>query len=201
MMHHMPCPSGGAASVGLDAFGYVAGRYYSGYLGTFLSGSSFSSGVAKLHPIVVRKKITVSHLGIRVAATASANGLLGIWASDGVTRLPTGLPLRVSQGYFSTGTAAFVESLLVSPVTLEPGLYWLGVEVDASASFTAYSSASSFFLDMVGAASPLSSSSAGINHLSYSVADFQTADLTSLTPTYVGGVTHAAILFKVSAVF
>jgi len=189
---------GGGASFN----GYAVGNWIAPVDGALGAGSqSATADRICLIPCMVKRSITVSDLGGRVATAVAASTVqLAIYASS--NGLPTGLPLA-STGDLSSATATNI-SAAVTPFNMTAGdLYWMGV------------SASSFNSAMVAPAVGSVSSAALIG--APNIGDFLTnntvfafarlfsatygtwPDLTGQTTTISPSTRGAVVFLKVSA--
>jgi hypothetical protein len=111
--------------------GYVGGLWYPFLWGRVGSGAAWSAASTRMIPFMVHDRVTISDVALRVL-TVSAGGTFGlaIYAHDLATGQPTGAPLAQTVTTLSTGTAALIQSALVAPVTLEPGMYWVACQLD-----------------------------------------------------------------------
>lgn len=112
--------------------GHVAGRYYAMKRGgSAVAASTLSSNIVSFMIWTLQERITVSELGARVSTTsAGGNFKLAIYASDPITKLPSGAPLGQT-GNLSTATAAWVFGALSGGnLQLEPGTYWVAMMCD-----------------------------------------------------------------------
>lgn len=182
-----------------DFWGYVSGRYYHGSLASPTTGSAVSASAARMHPITLKERVTISELAVRVTtAQSSVNIQLAIYAADPVTLLPTGLPLA-NTANISVATTGPVSAALGSALTLGPGLYWVGVLGDATtAVYTAYA-ANTIMSQMLGGtlAQIMSNAATSMSYLSYSMTAGTWGDVTGVSPTYGNSTAFAAVTFKV----
>jgi len=182
-----------------DFFGYVSGRYYHGMIAVVSAGSTPGANSIRLHPIVVKERVTISELGARVTtAEVGKSFQLAIYASDPATKLPTGNALG-STANMSAGATGAMTAALGANVALEPGLYWAAILGDVtSAVFQSFGSNStniSAFLG--GAASQVASgATSSIAYLSTAGTFGTWPDLTSATFSYGNSNAYASIFFK-----
>jgi hypothetical protein len=116
-----------------DFYGYVANRWY--WLAqnvTHAVGAALSTGTTYLCPFVFKQRATLSDLGIRVTTAAAGGNLqLALYKSLAATGLPGTLIDNTAS--LSTTSATVVSGALGSNQTLESGLYWAALAVDATA--------------------------------------------------------------------
>lgn len=107
--------------------GWVAGRWYNLFRAVLAAGVA-SQDTIQLTPFYVPVVMTISDLGTRVTTALAANNLqLAIYASDPITKKPTGNALAVT-GNISTATGTTVSADITGAnVTLTPGLYWAAI--------------------------------------------------------------------------
>ncbi|MBW8268279.1 hypothetical protein [Caldovatus aquaticus] len=106
--------------------GYKPGRYYPfGAVPVTSTGAVNAADRLLLHPAEIMAPVTIDRLFLRViTAGAGSSVKMGLWRADGAGR-PTGAPLAAVNAAQSTAVAGVVEAA-VSPVRLEPGLYFAG---------------------------------------------------------------------------
>lgn len=133
---------------------YISGNWYATDGGGLLLGAAAAADRIRLAPFVVRKTITISQLGGRLATgSAGGNCQLAIYANNAATARPTGNPLAVTGSISVTTTGAISADITGADVTLQPGLYWSAVIVDtlgASAVFVGSAPATGLGSIMVG---------------------------------------------------
>ena len=111
-----------------DFFSHVVGRWYiPGNIPNFNAGANPGIGSIRLFPGFVREQVTIDTLGVRVTTGAAGNIQAAIYASDPITKMPTGSAL-VSTASMSTASAASVTS--AASLQLGPGLYWFATNCD-----------------------------------------------------------------------
>jgi hypothetical protein len=117
---------------------YKSGAYYfTASPGNASTTASHNNGTFRALPWVVTKTLTITRIGMEFTAAGDANSVfrLGIYGDDG-SGYPTGAPVldagTISTGTGNAGTVATggtpggYEITLGSPLTLAPGLYWIG---------------------------------------------------------------------------
>jgi len=183
-----------------DFFGYVSGRYYPGLFAIVAAGATPGANSVRLHPIVIKERVTLSELGARVTtAEASKSFQLAIYAADKSTNLPTGNALA-STASLSAGSTGVMTAALSANVTLEPGLYWVAMLSDVTtAIFQAYGSSSTNIGAYIGgtAAQVASGASSSIAYLSIAGTFGTWPDLTAGGFSYGNSAAYAAIFFRV----
>lgn len=114
---------------------HVAGRWYHAAQMATSSGAAMTTGNARLVPFFLLETITISDLGCRIQTAASGGNLaLAIYASDATTQYPTGTPVASTGSISTTSSGPVSADITGADVQLTPGLYWMAVSVDATAS-------------------------------------------------------------------
>lgn len=129
---------------------YVLDRWHNagGEFGSVALGPSGLNGRITFYPHFIRERTTITALGVRVAATNAGNVQAAIYANDFTTMRPTGAALA-STASMSTASAANVSADV--NITLEPGLYWFGTNIDnAVATLIGYSGAAGMVSSLIG---------------------------------------------------
>lgn len=183
-----------------DFFGYVSGRYYHGMIAIAAAGAAIAANSIRFHPIVVKERVTISELAVRVTtAEAGKSFQLAIYASDPATKLPTGSALR-STANMSAGTTGAMSAGTGTDVTIEPGLYWMGILGDmATAVFQAFGSNSTNIAAFLGgtATQVASGTSSSIAFLSTAATSGSPwPDLSAASFSYGNNSGYAAIFFR-----
>jgi hypothetical protein len=112
---------------------HIAGNWYVTEGGGLVLGAAAAANQIRLAPFIVRKAITISQLGGRLTTgSASGNCQLAIYANNAATGRPTGNALAVTGSISTTTAAAISADITGADVTLQPGIYWSAVNVDAS---------------------------------------------------------------------
>lgn len=128
--------------------GYISGNYYYGADSgvAFGTGAAVSNTTLRLSVLTLKERVTITELGARISAvSAGGNMMLGIYAANPATGLPTGNPLASVVGV-STGTSGAVTGALAGPVTLEADVYFTAIECDNTvATFTVMTGASPLY--------------------------------------------------------
>jgi hypothetical protein len=183
-----------------DFFGYQAGKYYHGIIGTMAAGATIAANSVRFHPTIIKERVTISELGTRVTTAESAKNIqLGIYASDPVTKLPTGVPLGTTASLLTTSSG--VISGAITPVTLEPGLYWMAAIADVTtAVFQQYGGANNSISLILGAAITqiAPGNSASIAFLSYTHAFGTWPDVTAGGFSYGQNSAFVGVFFRVA---
>lgn len=146
-----------------DFFGYIAGNYYHGVNAVVGVGAAISGGNVRLHPIIIKERVSISELGARVTTAESGKSFqLAIYATDQVTKLPAGTPLGVTASLSAGSTGVMTAAITGGAVTLEPGVYWVGINTDTTtAVFQAYGTNTTFVSALVGGTAAQISSGTG----------------------------------------
>ena len=143
---------------------YAPGRYFlaDGPTAISVAGAAPGAGSLRIYPGFVHEKVTLSSLAARVTTAAAGGHVeLYIWASDPVTRQPTGAPIASSAAISTAAAGTFEDATLA--VTLDPGLYWFGAICDASAATAVFAS--------IGTANVGSQQTSGIGTLASALAN------------------------------
>lgn len=129
---------------------YILNRWYNagGELGQVAVGPSGLNGRITFYPHFIRERTTITALGVRVSTTNAGNVQAAIYANDYTTMRPTGGALA-STASMSTASAASVSAVV--NITLDPGLYWFGTNIDnAVATLMGYSGAAGMVSSLIG---------------------------------------------------
>jgi hypothetical protein len=183
---------------------YVVGNYFPGLSGYTVAGSAIATGAMRLQPTPIMRPITIDGLAVMVSTLASGgNATLHLYSSLSGNR-PTGTSTSCT---VSTTTTGVKTCTFGSPVTIStPGVYWLAIEVDATASSTAIFQAitgqSNASLYQFGSAtlSVLSGPTQGRIQLSWSHTYGASSDITSATLTEYATAADALIYYHVSSI-
>jgi hypothetical protein len=184
-----------------DFYGYVSGRYYWGILGQVAAGTASGGNQIKLHPVIIKERVTISELASRVAtADASGSVQFAVYATDPTTKMPTGVPLG-STGSISTTPVGPITGALGASLTLEPGMYWFAMNTNSATVVFQVINISSNNLGVLlgGTAAQVSSATTGsMAHLAIAQTFGTWPDLTAASFTIGNSGTYAAIFFKVA---
>ncbi len=124
-----------ARLVGKRHPGRIAGRYYRLSQGIVAASAAVLVDRHYLVPFWLDEKITITHLGGRVGtAVASGNFQLALYAANLATGKPTGAPVANTGDLSTTVAGAVSGAIAQTSVTLNPGLYFMAVRVDGTAS-------------------------------------------------------------------
>jgi len=162
------------------------GNYYLGqHVGPQVGSSS--SALDKLYcmPFTIGRRITIDALAISVVTQAGQKVRLGVYDSIAATGLPGNLLAEATE--LTTSTNNTLEVQTITPdLTLDPGLYYTAMLVDANSLTTA----ASYIFGCLMMATPLSSyilSYAGYGERSYTYAALPSS---WGTPTYTVGAIY-----------
>jgi hypothetical protein len=183
---------------------YTAGFWYPTSTGTVGAGLAWATGAMRLTPVSITKPITIDQVAIYVSTLASGgNTTVHLWSSTSANR-PTGTSAFCT---VSTTTTGLKTCTLSSPVSIiAPGVYWLGVESDATAANAIFQSitgqtTNSTYLYGSASLAAVSSGSIGKIYLSWSHAYFgAAADITGATLTEGTGANDAMPYIHVSSI-
>jgi hypothetical protein len=183
--------------------GYVAGRWYVPGRGVTIGVNTVVANTIRFRPIMIEQSITISDILTRIGTTSAGGNIqLAVYASDASARYPTG-PALGSSGSLSTASAATVSGTFAAPISLTPGLYWVGINADNSTAQTiTLSNTPPDMMSLIGAtnvANVFTSTTSTSLELRYSQTFGTWPDLTaaSFTETVYSPVAFA---LKVSAV-
>lgn len=129
---------------------YVLDRWHNagGEFGQVAMGPSGLNGRITFYPHFIRERTTINTLGVRVGVTNAGNVQAAIYANNYTTMRPTGSALAYTAS-MSTASAANVSAAI--NLTLDPGLYWFGTNIDnAVATLIGYSSAAGAVSSLIG---------------------------------------------------
>lgn len=185
-----------------DFFGYISGNYYQG-LNTLVSGgAAVVGGQIKFHPIVIKERVTISELAVRVTTAESGKAFqLAIYAADPNSKLPSGNALGATANMSAGTTGAMSAALSGGNLTLNPGLYWMGINGDTTtAVFQAFGSNSTFIAALIGgsASQVASGTASSVSFLGNTQAFGTWPDLTGQTFSRGNNSGYAGIFFKVA---
>lgn len=192
-----------------DFFGYKANNWYwpdRSYIPA--AGNALTASVIRLHPVIIKQRCTIGSLGVWVqTGIASGNVQLALYASDPTTLMPTGNALGSTASISVASSTVNVSAALGAAAQVEPGLYWLASNVDATAGGTlvcsGISGAGSLMSSVIGSATEANINGAANNNrlfLTVSQTFGTWPDLTSASFTESTAATNALVHFKVTAV-
>ncbi|TBN10883.1 hypothetical protein EYC79_18205 [Agrobacterium cavarae] len=185
-----------------DFFGYTSGNYYQGINTIVSGGAAVVGGQIKFHPIVIKERVTISELAVRVTTSESGKAFqLAIYAADPVTKLPSGNVLGATANMSAGTTGAMSGALVGGNVTLNPGLYWMGINGDTTtAVFQAFGSNSTFIAALLGgtASQVASGTASSVSFLGNTQAFGVWPDLTGQNFSRGNNSGYAGIFFKVA---
>lgn len=105
----------------------VGGRYYPVIGTAWATGGAPTADTIYYTPMVIRVATSIDRLAIRILTGVAAGEVqLAVYASSTTTGLPTGSTLATSG--VQTATAAVLIDATVTPVTLQPGIYWFALQ-------------------------------------------------------------------------
>lgn len=185
-----------------DFFGYISGNYYQGLNTLVSAGAAVVGGQIKFHPIVIKERVTISELAVRVTTAESGKAFqLAIYAADPATKLPSGNGLGATASMSAGTTGAMSAAIVGGNLTLNPGLYWVGINGDTTtAIFQAFGSNSTFIAALIGGtASQVASGTASSVSFLGNTQTFGTwPDLTGQGFSRGNNSGYAGIFFKVA---
>jgi hypothetical protein len=148
---------------------YVSGEYFHPEcIGIAAAGAAGVSGTIRLTPGFIRAPVTIAALVSRITTLAAGGNMqYALYAADPVTNKPTGAPLFTS-GSLSTAASGLNET--GAALTLKRGVYWFGVQADASgaaAVLTGISPTSTGFTSLIGQPAASNLVQGGANIIGY----------------------------------
>lgn len=184
--------------------GYVTANWYVPFNTQIVTGTAVAASVIRMIPWIPKSRVTISTLGLRCTTLAAGgNCQLAIYASDLVTKRPTGSALS-STASISLAASGSLNAALGSNVSADPGkLYWLAFNSDNStAVFATNSQTGSLVSDLLGSATQTNAMSTvaltGVSTPQTFASGWP--DVTSATWTEQSSTTQAMIMFKVASV-
>lgn len=121
------------AGKGIFNFNAIATNWYMPFGYNLGAGGAVVAGNIRLHPLVIPRTCTVDSLGVRITTlAASGNIQLALYANNYTTGRPTGNALS-STASISTGSTGLGSAAMAASVPITPGIYWAGMNADASA--------------------------------------------------------------------
>jgi len=114
---------------------YAAGFWYTFHGATGLSaGAVLPANTLRLLPFKLRQLVNISGLGLRISTLAAGGNVqLGIYGANRDTLLPTGIVKAFSPNFATDAAVTLAANLASGPVQFPRGIYWLGVNADATA--------------------------------------------------------------------
>lgn len=172
--------------------GYVVGQTYPPDFGVSQgTGTNLGTTTAYFTVIAISEKVTISNLLVSVTA-AGSNMQISLYASDATTKKPTGNSIGGTAS-FAVSSIANVNPALIAPVTLDPGLYWACIQVDAVVTINACVATQPWIINYVGI------SSANVGMATNAVSGRFCLTLASTFGTVPTGVTPASLTEQISA--
>lgn len=184
--------------------GYVAGRWYQPIDGTVSGGSAIPASTVRAIPFVLVRPVMITNLGTRINTAASGGNIqLAIYGAHATTFAPTGAALASTGSISTTSTGTVSAAITQTSVLLQPGLYWMAVNADATAGGTVIcqtqGAASSNMSAKIGSTTLANiASGAGTASIAYTVTQTfgSWPDLTGASLSEITGVGTAAVFFR-----
>lgn len=163
-----------------------------------LAGAVLVASTLVLVPCLIRRRVSVQQLGARITTLAAGGNIqLGVYGARAIDNQPTGQAIMRTANIATDAAGAVASAVLnvagsagAPGIAIDRGLYWFGVNADASAGGTAImqvsAAAAAAFAALVGSAtqSDISSAAAVASLYRKISATFGTwPDLTSATFT------------------
>jgi hypothetical protein len=121
---------GTGGATGAPFSGYITGNWYKPYLDYGgVNGATGSNAALFLALLYMPADVVITALGSRVTTAGAGNVMLGIYAHNAITGLPTGNVLASVTGLSTTSTGN-VSATLGANVPLARGFYWSATETD-----------------------------------------------------------------------
>jgi hypothetical protein len=133
---------------------YVAANWYLGGLAgqQTIAGSVLSTTLQYMIPVIIRQQCTIGALGMRIATLGTSNVQMALYASDPAAVNRPGALLSNTASFVNTATGFFSSALLANQ-QLDPGTYWIALQVnDVTMISVALSAASGEFTRIMGSA-------------------------------------------------
>lgn len=183
-----------------DFFGYVSGSYYHGLNAVVGSGTAIGANSIRLHPIVIKERMSLSELATRVTTAESTKVFqLAIYNADAATKLPTGPALGATASLSAGGTGAMSASLVGGAIPLKSGMYWVAINTDSTTGvFQAFGANYTFISTLLGGAATQVSAgnAASVSYLAFAQTFGTWPDLTGQTFTRGSTAAYAGIFFR-----
>jgi hypothetical protein len=117
-----------------DEQGYIPGNWYMAPDMSVAEGTPPSADAIQLVPLVISARVTLSTLGARIVTAEHGGNLqLALYANDPATGRPTGNAVAATGSISTASTGVVSNAIAGGNVTIEPGLYWAGFNLDAIA--------------------------------------------------------------------
>jgi hypothetical protein len=181
---------------------FIAGNWYALIpYASYAAGAALVQDSARFIPFVLQYAITISDLGARITTAHAANNIqLAIYANNATTMRPTGSELAATGNITTASTGAVSADITGSDVTLQPGLYWMGVNSSASTVvcqvIAAAASLSSYFIGATALGTVTSGGTSMVFNLSTPLTFGTWGDLTSATWTQNATNAYAVLFLK-----
>lgn len=188
---------------------YAPGLWYAMSPTLDIAGAVVSANLIALMPFQIRRRVTIQALACRVTTLAAGGNVqLAVYAANLNTSLPIGQPVAKTGNIVTDATGYLSLPVLdkagaaLAPygATLDRGLYWFGVNADASAAGTAIlhalNAGSQYVGNLVGA---VTLANAGGGYFKSAAATFGTwPDLTGVALTETPAQNFATGWFQVN---
>jgi hypothetical protein len=190
-----------------DHPGYIPGNWYYPSGTQVATGAAFATGSVRLIPFIIKYRVSISNLGARInTAAAGGNAQYAIYGHNSGTGRPTGSALATTANIGTATSGNASATIAGGSITLEPGIYWFGVNIDAAAGtggvvFQTQNNATSLMTTLVGSPSENTAASGATSTslcLTVSQAFGTWPDLTSATFSESTGTGSAVLHFKVA---
>jgi len=181
---------------------FIVGNWYAPIpYASYAAGAALVQDSARFIPFVLQHAITISDLGARITTLHAANNIqLAIYANNATTIRPTGSDLAATGNITTASTGAVSADIAGSDVTLQPGLYWMGVNSSGSTvvcqTIAAAASLSSYFIGATALGTVTSGGTSMVFNLSTPLTFGTWGDLTSATWTQNATNAYAVVFMK-----
>jgi hypothetical protein len=137
-----------------DHPGYIPGNWYLPYAASGGTGSALAANTISILPMILKSRVSISQLGARITTgSAGGNVQLALYAHLASSGRPTGAALGSTGSISTTSTGVISAALAGGNITLEPGLYWTGINADnATVALVTHTSSQAQTAMMVGSA-------------------------------------------------
>lgn len=146
-----------------DHPGYISGNWYYPVGITLATGNSLAGGTVRFTPFIIKSRVTITQIGVRINTAASGGNVqAAVYSHNSAIGRPTGPPIAVTPSLSTTGAGNMAVAPVGGDFTLEPGLYWFGINADNSTvGMQAVSNGQSWTTALIGSATEANVSNTG----------------------------------------
>ncbi|MES2444718.1 MAG: hypothetical protein V4574_17990 [Pseudomonadota bacterium] len=117
-----------------DEQGYISGNWYLAPDIAVAAGTPPTADAIQLVPLVIKARVSLASLGVRIVTAEHGGNLqLALYANDPATGRPTSTAVAATASISTASTGPVSAAIAGGAVTLEPGLYWAGFNLDSIA--------------------------------------------------------------------